>query len=283
MCPRVSARRRAGSPTGLTLRGMAALRKAGIAGARRPFVVDLAAGVPSLALTKEFSRHGRPRFRALARALVLFAAGRRAHRSRAWPSWPRPTSSRRWRSPTPTTCSGRWNSPKSSQAPASSRSSAARWPSISATPTTAPATAMPRAERARIVLLAAREDGYRSLMRLYSRAFLDTPSNEPPRLKLDWLEGRDRRHHRAHRRPRRPARCRASPPGRAISPRRGCEALARLFGDRLYVELQRHGTANERADRAGADRSRLRQGPAAGRDQRALFRHRRTTTKRTTR
>ncbi len=30
----------------------------------------------------------------------------------------------------------------------------------------------------RIVLLAAREEGYRSLMRLNSRAFLDTPSNE---------------------------------------------------------------------------------------------------------
>ena len=25
-----------------------------------------------------------------------------------------------------------------------------------------------------------------------------------------------------------------------------CEALARLFGDRLYIELQRHGTAAER-------------------------------------
>ena len=45
----------------------------------------------------------------------------------------------------------------------------------------------PRAPR--IVLLAAREAGYRSLMRLNSRAFLDTPPNEPPHLKLEWLEG----------------------------------------------------------------------------------------------
>ena len=74
-------------------------------------------------------------------------------------------------------------------APASSRSSAARWRSISATPTTAPATAMRRPARERIVLLAAREAGYRSLMRLSSRAFLDTPPNEPPHLKLAWLEG----------------------------------------------------------------------------------------------
>src|SRR6476620_1339401 len=42
-------------------------------------------------------------------------------------------------------------------------------------------------ERARIVLLAARPEGYRSLMRLNSRAFLETPANEPPRLKAEWL------------------------------------------------------------------------------------------------
>ncbi len=39
------------------------------------------------------------------------------------------------------------------------------------------------------MLLAAREDGYRSLMRLNSRAFLETPPNEPPHVKLAWLEG----------------------------------------------------------------------------------------------
>src|SRR5881227_2009442 len=36
----------------------------------------------------------------------------------------------------------------------------------------------------RIVLLAAREAGYRSLMRLNSRAFLDTTPNEQPHLKI---------------------------------------------------------------------------------------------------
>ena len=41
----------------------------------------------------------------------------------------------------------------------------------------------------RIVLLAARERGYRSLMRLNSRAFLETPSHEKSHLKLSWLEG----------------------------------------------------------------------------------------------
>src|ERR1700724_2644530 len=42
---------------------------------------------------------------------------------------------------------------------------------------------------ARIVLLAARERGYRSLMRLNSRAFLETPIHQPPHNKLQWLEG----------------------------------------------------------------------------------------------
>src|SRR3954451_14887651 len=43
-------------------------------------------------------------------------------------------------------------------------------------------------ERPRIVLLAARESGYRSLMRLNSRAFLETEPNEQPDLKLAWLD-----------------------------------------------------------------------------------------------
>ena len=66
-------------------------------------------------------------------SIRLFAARRRAARSRGSPSSPRPTASRRWRSPTPTTCSARWNSPTRWRATASSRSSAARWRSISAT------------------------------------------------------------------------------------------------------------------------------------------------------
>ena len=41
----------------------------------------------------------------------------------------------------------------------------------------------------RLVLLAASEQGYRSLMRLSSRAYLETGLQERPHLKLDWLEG----------------------------------------------------------------------------------------------
>src|SRR5262252_2512702 len=40
----------------------------------------------------------------------------------------------------------------------------------------------------RIVLLAARERGYRSLMRLNSRAFLETPFHQVPHIKFDWLK-----------------------------------------------------------------------------------------------
>src|SRR3954469_22371295 len=41
----------------------------------------------------------------------------------------------------------------------------------------------------RVVLLAAQERGYRSLMRLNSRAFLETPDTHAPHIKFDWLEG----------------------------------------------------------------------------------------------
>src|SRR6201994_3784054 len=40
----------------------------------------------------------------------------------------------------------------------------------------------------RIVLLAARERGYRSLMHLNSRAFLETPVHQTPHIKFDWLQ-----------------------------------------------------------------------------------------------
>src|SRR6266699_6144830 len=47
----------------------------------------------------------------------------------------------------------------------------------------------PAAVPSRIVLLAARERGYRSLMRLNSRALLETPVHQAPHVKFEWLEG----------------------------------------------------------------------------------------------
>jgi DNA polymerase-3 subunit alpha len=103
----------------------------------------------------------------------------------------------------------------------------------------------PMPERPRIVLLAARESGYRSLMRLNSRAFLETPPNEQPHLKLAWLEGETDGLIALTGGP-------GGPLDAAIVAGQGslaggrCDTLVRLFGDRLYIELQRHGTSDER-------------------------------------
>src|SRR6266481_2646304 len=101
-------------------------------------------------------------------------------------------------------------------------------------------------EQPRIVLLAARETGYRSLMRLNSRAFLETAPNEPPHVRLAWLEGETEGLIALTGGP-------GGPLDAAIVAGQGhlaelrCEALARLFGDRLYIELQRHGSSTERS------------------------------------
>jgi DNA polymerase-3 subunit alpha len=99
--------------------------------------------------------------------------------------------------------------------------------------------------RERVVLLAANEAGYRSLMRLSSRAFLDTPPNEPPRLKLAALEGETEGIIVLTGGPGGPLDG-AIAAGQSHLATTRLDALHRLFGDRLYVELQRHGTANER-------------------------------------
>jgi DNA polymerase-3 subunit alpha len=101
------------------------------------------------------------------------------------------------------------------------------------------------APRERVVLLAASEGGYRSLMRLSSRAFLDTPSHEPPRLKLEWLAGETDGIIALTGGPGGPLDG-AIAAGQSHLAAARLEALARLFGDRLYVELQRHGAASER-------------------------------------
>jgi DNA polymerase III subunit alpha len=102
-----------------------------------------------------------------------------------------------------------------------------------------------RTQRPRVVLLAARENGYRSLMRLNSRAFLETAPHEQPHLKLAWLADETDGLIALSGGP-------GGPLDAAILAGQGdlasarCETLARLFGDRLYIELQRHGTAAER-------------------------------------
>ena len=101
------------------------------------------------------------------------------------------------------------------------------------------------AERARIVLLAARQAGYRSLMRLNSRAFLNSPANEPPRLKLDWLKGETEGVIALTGGPGGPLDATIAAGQSHLAGSR-LDALLELFGDRLYVELQRHGMTAER-------------------------------------
>jgi DNA polymerase-3 subunit alpha len=98
----------------------------------------------------------------------------------------------------------------------------------------------------RIVLLAAREDGYRSLMRLNSLAFLDTEASDKPHLKLATLEGATDGLIALTGGPGGPLDA-AITAGQAELAASRCATLQRLFGDRLYIELQRHGTAGERA------------------------------------
>ena len=98
----------------------------------------------------------------------------------------------------------------------------------------------------RIVLIAARESGYRNLMQLSSRAFLETPSNEKPHLKLTWLEGSTDGLIALTGGPSGPLDT-AIAAGQAELAATRCTTLLRLFGNRFYVELQRHGTATERA------------------------------------
>ncbi|MPZ40124.1 MAG: DNA polymerase III subunit alpha [Rhizobiales bacterium] len=97
----------------------------------------------------------------------------------------------------------------------------------------------------RVVLLAAREAGYRSLMRLNSRAFLENPPNEAPHIKLSWLEGEADGLIALTGGPGGPLDAAITAGNSTVAASR-CDALMRLFADRLYIELQRHGVESGR-------------------------------------
>jgi DNA polymerase III subunit alpha len=98
---------------------------------------------------------------------------------------------------------------------------------------------------ARIVLLAAREAGYRNLMRLNSRAFLETPIHQAPHIKFDWLQDSAEGLIALTGGPEGPIALAINADQAALAALR-CDRLATLFGDRLYIELQRHGIDKER-------------------------------------
>jgi DNA polymerase-3 subunit alpha len=97
----------------------------------------------------------------------------------------------------------------------------------------------------RIVLLAAREHGYRSLMRLCSRAYLGTDQSEQPHIKLSWLAEEASGLIALSGGPNGPLDS-AIGAGQSALVASRCDQLQTLFGDRLYIELQRHGMAAER-------------------------------------
>jgi DNA polymerase-3 subunit alpha len=98
---------------------------------------------------------------------------------------------------------------------------------------------------ARIVLLAARERGYRSLMRLSSRAFLETPVHQTPHVKFEWLHSDAEGLIALTGGPDGPISLAINADHAGLAAAR-CDRLASLFGDRLYIELQRHGMERER-------------------------------------
>jgi DNA polymerase-3 subunit alpha len=106
------------------------------------------------------------------------------------------------------------------------------------------------ASPSRIVLLAARERGYRSLMKLNSRAFLETPVHQSPHIKLDWLDGEAEDIIALTGGPDGPIAMALGAGNTELAAAR-CEQLAKLFGDRLYVELQRHNMERERRVEGG--------------------------------
>jgi DNA polymerase-3 subunit alpha len=98
---------------------------------------------------------------------------------------------------------------------------------------------------ARIVLVAAREPGYRNLMRLNSRAFLETPEHQTPHIRAEWLRDESEGLIALTGGPDGPVALALNADHSALAAAR-CDHLAGIFGDRLYVELQRHGLDKER-------------------------------------
>src|SRR3989440_1847280 len=97
----------------------------------------------------------------------------------------------------------------------------------------------------RIVLVATREEGYRHLMRLTSQAFLDVPADQPAHVKLAALEAAADGLIALTGGPGGPLDL-ALISGQADLAAARCGRLAALFGDRLYIELQRHGRPEEK-------------------------------------
>ncbi len=98
-----------------------------------------------------------------------------------------------------------------------------------------------------VVLLAQSEEGYGNLMRLASRAYFDVPLGEAPRIPVDVLAELGAGLIALTGGPTGPLDKALRLGGRLELAQARLRALATAFGDRLYVELQRHGVPDERA------------------------------------
>ncbi|WP_306117921.1 MULTISPECIES: DNA polymerase III subunit alpha [unclassified Roseitalea] len=96
-------------------------------------------------------------------------------------------------------------------------------------------------DRAPLVLLAATQAGYANLVALISRAYLDSTDLDAVRVHDEWLKGRSQGLICLTGGPRGPLGAALAAGDEAEAERR-LERLGGVFGDRLYVELQRHGT-----------------------------------------
>ena len=96
-----------------------------------------------------------------------------------------------------------------------------------------------------IALLAKDETGYANLMKLTSAAFLDTDDDEAPHIGLDHLNAAGEGLIALTGGPNGPI-DKALLDGQEDCARERLELLTAAFGDRLYVELQRHGADEER-------------------------------------
>ncbi len=101
-----------------------------------------------------------------------------------------------------------------------------------------------------LVFLAKDEAGYRHLMKLSSRAYLDSGDNAEPHVPWSLLEQLHGGLICLTGGPQGPI-DEALVQGQTQQARQRVERLKHLFGDRLYVELQRHGTDAERAAEPG--------------------------------
>ncbi len=101
-----------------------------------------------------------------------------------------------------------------------------------------------------LVLLAKDHDGYRNLMKLSSRAYLDAPDHAEPHVLLSLLRQAGAGLICLTGGPSGPIN-RALVLGQFAQARERLIALRDIFGDRLYVELQRHGMEEERAAETG--------------------------------